>query len=164
MDQTGDRLPIIFQQKKKDIWIVMAIGAAMLVVGTAMALDSAVLVSVFGLFRAPRSTIGWIVALAGVVIALAALDSIIRGLPRLELREEGIVLKKRFGGVTRIQWREVERVDVQRKFVPKTRGLGTEVFENVVITTTRGGKVAISEMAPAAEMRETIMRVRGIER
>jgi hypothetical protein len=45
--------------------------------------------------------------------------------------------------------------------VPKTRGLGTEVFENVVITTTRGGKVAISEMAPAAEMRETIMRWRA---
>jgi hypothetical protein len=160
--EAGERLPIIFQQNKKDTWIVLAIGAALLAVGIAMTFDSATLISVFGLFHAPRAWIGWPVTLLGLVMAMVALNAIVRGLPRLELREEDIVLTNRLGGVTRVAWNEVARVDVRHM---ETMGApnvaGTVTFDSVAIITTDGRKVAISELGPAEEMRKEIMRGRG---
>jgi hypothetical protein len=160
-DEAGERLPIIFQQKTKDIWVVLAIGLALLAGGVWMTFDSATLVSVFGLFHAPRAMIGWPVALLGAVVVLFAGNALAHGLPRLELREEGIVLKKRFGGTVRVAWNEVARVDIQRM---ETMGApnvaGTVTFDSVAIVTTDGCKVPISELGPADEMREKIMRGR----
>jgi hypothetical protein len=98
------------------------------------------------------------VALLGLVIVLFAANAIARGLPKLELREEGIVLTNRLGGVTRVAWHEVERVDIQHM---ETMGApnvaGTVTFDSVAIITTDGRKVAISELGPAEEMRREIM-------
>jgi hypothetical protein len=167
-DGAGERLPqslpIVFQQKTKDIWVVLAIGLALLVVGIWMTFDRATVVSVFGLFHVARAMIGWPVALLGAVIVLFAGNALARGLPRLELREESIVLKKRFGGTVRVAWNEVARVDVQRM---ETMGApnvaGTVTFDSVAIITTDGRKVAISELGPAEEMREAIMRGRSVK-
>jgi hypothetical protein len=157
-----ERLPIVFAPKRNDVWVVLAIGLALLVIGIWMTFDRATLVSVLGLFHAPRAIIGWPVALLGAVIVLFAGNALARGLPRLELREEGIVLKKRFGGTVRVAWNEVARVDVQRM---ETMGApnvaGTVTFDSVTIVTADGRKVPISELGPAEEMREAIMRVRG---
>jgi hypothetical protein len=165
-DGAGERLPqnlpIVFQQKTKDIWVVLAIGLALLAGGIWMTFDSATLVSVFGLFHVPRSWIGWPVALLGAVIVLFAVNALARGLPRLELRAEGIVLRRRFGRVIRVAWNEIERVDIQHM---ETMGApnvaGTVTFDSVAIVTTDGRKVAISELGPAEEMREAIMGWRG---
>jgi hypothetical protein len=160
-DEAGERLPIIFQQKTKDVWVVLAIGLAMLAVGIWMTFDSATLISVFGLFHVTRPVAGWPMAALGLAIVLMAANAIARGLPRLELREEGIVLRGRLGGVTRVRWDEVERVDVQHM---ETMGApnvaGTVTFDSVAIVLTDGRKVPISELGPAEEMREAIMRGR----
>jgi hypothetical protein len=128
-----------------------------------MTFDSATLISVFGLFRVPRAWIGWPVALLGFVVVVVGVNAIARGLPRLELREEGIVLINRLGGTTRVRWDEVERVDVQHM---ETMGApnvaGTVTFDSVAIITTDGRKVAISELGPAEEMREKIMRIKQV--
>jgi hypothetical protein len=154
----SERLPIVFAQKKKDIWIVLAIGLGMLAGGIAMTFDTATLVSVFGLFRVTRSGVGWPLAALGLVVVAMAVNARARGLPRLELREEGIVLRKRLGGVTRVRWDEVARVDVQhmeRMGAPNVAG--TVTFDSVAIILTDGRKVAISELGPTEEMREAIM-------
>jgi hypothetical protein len=157
-----DQPPIVFRQKPREAWIVLAIGGAMLALGIWMTFDSATLISVFGLFRVPRAWIGWPVALLGLVIVAVAANAIARGLPRLELRDEGIVLTNRLGGVTRVAWNEVERVDIQHM---ETMGApnvaGTVTFDSVAIITTDGRKVAISELGPAEEMRQEIMGWRG---
>jgi hypothetical protein len=144
------------------VWIVLAIGLALLAVGIWMTFDSATLISVFGLFRVARPMIGWPMALLGLAVALMAVNALARGLPRLELREEGIVLRGRFGGTTRVRWDEVERVDVNHM---ETMGApnvaGTVTFDSVAIVLTDGSKVAISELGPAEEMRREIMRERG---
>jgi hypothetical protein len=153
-----DQPPIVFRQKPRDAWIVLALGVALLAAGIWMTFDSATLISVFGLFRVVRSVIGWPVALLALVMVAVAANAIARGLPRLELREEGIVVRGRLGGATRIAWREVERVDVQHM---ETMGApnvaGAVTFDSVAIITTDGHKVAISELGPAEEMREAIM-------
>jgi hypothetical protein len=140
---------------------VLAIGAALLTCGIWMTFDSATLISVFGLFHVARPIVGWPMAALGLVVVLMAGNALAHGLPRLELREEGIVVRGRFGGTTRIAWREVERVDVQHM---ETMGApnvaGTVTFDSVAIITTNGRKVAISELGPAEEMREEIMGVR----
>lgn len=160
----SDKRPIIFAQKKKDIWIVLAIGAAMLAGGIAMTFDSATLVSVFGLARVTRPVIGWPLAALGLVVVAMAVNALARGLPRLELREEGIVLRGRLGGVTRVRWDEVERVDVQHM---ETMGApnvaGTVTFDSVAIVLTDGRKVPISELGPAEEMRREIMGRREVK-
>jgi hypothetical protein len=160
-DGAGERLPIIFAPKRSDIWVVLAFGVAMLAAGVWMTFDSATLVSVFGLFHAPRAMIGWPVALLGFVVVAFAANALARDLPRLELREEGIVLKKRFGGTVRVAWNEVARVDIQHM---ETMGApnvaGTVTFDSVAIVLTDGRKVPISELGPAEEMREKIMRKR----
>jgi hypothetical protein len=157
-----DQPPIVFAPKPGGVWIVLALGVALLACGIWMTFDSATLVSVFGLFRAPRAWIGWPMALLGLVVVLMAVNALARGLPRLELREEGIVLRGRFGGTTRIAWREIERVDVQHM---ETMGApnvaGTVTFDSVAIILTDGRKAAISELGQAEEMRREIMRVRG---
>jgi hypothetical protein len=159
-----DQPPIVFKQKPRDAWVVLAIGGAMLASGIWMTFDHATLVSVLGLFYVARAIIGWAVALLGLVIVLFAANAIARGLPRLELREEGIVVRGRLGGATRIAWREVERVDVQHM---ETMGApnvaGAVTFDSVAIVTTDGRKVPISELGPAEEMREAIMRVKQID-
>jgi hypothetical protein len=155
-------LPIVFAPKPGGVRIVLLIGVAMLATGIWMMFDSATLISVFGLFHVARPAIGWPMALLGLVVALMAVNALARGLPRLELREEGIVLRGRFGGVTRVRWDEVERVDVQHM---ETMGApnvaGTMTFDSVAIVLTDGRKVAISELGPAEEMREEIMGWRG---
>jgi hypothetical protein len=157
-----DQPPIVFAPKPGGVWIVLAIGAALLACGIWMTFDSATLISVFGLFHVARSGVGWPVALLGLVVVLMAGNALARGLPRLELREEGIVLRGRFGGTTRIAWREIERVDVQHM---ETMGApnvaGTVTFDSVAIILTDGRKAAISELGQAEEMRREIMRVRG---
>jgi hypothetical protein len=157
-----DQPPIVFAPKPGGVWIVLAIGAALLAAGIWMTFDSATLISVFGLFHVARSGVGWPVALLGLVVVLMAGNALARGLPRLELREEGIVLRGRFGGTTRIAWREIERVDVQHM---ETMGApnvaGTVTFDSVAIILTDGRKAAISELGQAEEMRREIMRVRG---
>src|ERR1044071_8417991 len=110
----SDRLPIVFAPKRNDTWVVLALGVAMLAVGIWMTFDSATLISVFGLFHVPRAWIGWPVALLGLILVPLAVNALARGLPRLELREEGIVLRKRVGGAIRVAWNEVARVDVQK--------------------------------------------------
>jgi hypothetical protein len=158
MSGADDKLPIVFAPKPGGVWIVLALGAAMLALGIWMTFDSATLISVFGLFHVPRAWIGWPVALLGLILVPLAVNALVRGLPRLELREEGIVLRGRFGGTTRIAWREVERVDVQHM---ETMGApnvaGTVTFDSVAIVLTDGRKVAISELGPAEEMRREIM-------
>jgi hypothetical protein len=153
-----DQPPIVFRQKPRDAWIVLAIGAALLACGIWMTFDSATLISVFGLFRVARPVVGWPMAALGLVVVLMAVNALARGLPRLELREEGIVLRGRLGGVTRVAWNEVERVDVQHM---ETMGApnvaGTVTFDSVAIVLTDGRKVAISELGPADEMRREIM-------
>jgi hypothetical protein len=156
-----EHLPIVFAPKRNDVWVVLAIGLALLVIGIWMTFDSATLVSVFGLFHAPRAMIGWPVALLGAVIVLFAGNALARGLPRLELREEGIVLRKRLGSAVRVAWNEVERVDVQRMETMGApsmsgRGLrrasaGTVTFDSVAIITTDGRKVPISELGSAGD-------------
>jgi hypothetical protein len=159
MSGTGGRLPIVFAQKKKDIWIVLAIALGMLAGGIAMAIDTATLVSVFGLVRVTRPVIGWPLAALGLAIVLMAVNALARGLPRLELREEGIVVRGRFGGVTRVRWDEVERVDVQHMETMNAPNVaGTVTFDSVAIVTTDGRKVAISELGPAEEMQREIMQ------
>jgi hypothetical protein len=152
----------VFAPKPGGVWVVLAIGAAMLALGIWMTFDSATLVSVFGLFHAPRAWIGWPVALLGLILVPLAVNALARGLPRLELREEGIVVRGRFGGTTRVRWDEVERVDVQHM---ETMGApnvaGTVTFDSVAIVLTDGRKVAISELGPAEEMRREIMRGRA---
>lgn len=158
-----DQLPIVFQPARRDTVIVLALGVAMLLGGVAMTFDSATLVSVFGLFRVARSVVGWLVALPGLVIMPLAVNALARGLPRLELTESGLILRNRLGGVTRVAWREVERVDVQH-FERDASGerLGKMTFDSVAIVLTDGRKLPISELGPAEEMREKIMRVRGM--
>jgi hypothetical protein len=157
-----DQPPIVFAPKPGGVWIVLVIGAAMLAVGIWMTFDSATLISVFGLFHVARPVAGWPMAALGLVVVLMAVNALARGLPRLELREEGIVLRGRLGGVTRVRWDEVERVDVQHM---ETMGApnvaGTVTFDSVAIVLTDGRKVAISELGPAEEMRREIMRARG---
>jgi hypothetical protein len=167
-----DQPPIVFRQKPRDAWVVLAIGLAMLVIGIWMTFDSATLISVFGLFRVARAIIGWAVALLGLVTMVVAANAIARGLPRLELRDEGIVLTNRLGGVTHVQWNEVARVDIQhmetmgapsmsgRGF--RRAGAGTVTFDSVAIVLTDGRKVAISELGPAEEMWREIMGWRGL--
>jgi hypothetical protein len=161
MTEARDQLPIVFAPKRGDTWVVLALGVAMLACGIWMTFDSATLISVFGLFHVPRAWIGWPVALLGLILVPLAINALARGLPRLELREEGIVLRGRLGGTTRIAWREVERVDVQHM---ETMGApnvaGTVTFDSVAIVLTDGRKVAISELGPAEEMRREIMRWR----
>lgn len=158
----NDELPIVFRQKAREAWVVLAIGAALLGVGIWMTFDSATLISVFGLFLVARPVVGWPLALLGLAVVLMAVNALARGLPRLELRAEGIVLRGRFCGTTRVRWDEVERVDVQQM---ETMGApnvaGTVTFDSVAIITTDGRKVPISELGPAEEMREKIMRVRN---
>jgi hypothetical protein len=160
----ADQLPIVFAPKRNDVWVVLAIGLALLVIGIWMTFDRATLVSVFGLFHAPRSVIGWPVALLGAVVVLFAGNALARGLPRLELREEGMVLRRRVGRVIRVAWHEVARVDIQRM---ETMGApnvaGTVTFDSVAIVLTDGRKVPISELGPAEEMREKIMGWRDIK-
>jgi hypothetical protein len=160
-DDAPQGLPIVFAPKRNDAWVVLALGAAMLAAGVWMTFDSATLVSVFGLFHVARAIIGWPAALLGAVIVLFAVNALVRGLPRLELRQEGIVLTNRLGGVTRVAWNEVARVDIQHM---ETMGApnvaGTVTFDSVAIITTDGRKVPISELGPAEEMREAIMGVR----
>ena len=154
----ADELPIIFAPKRSDTWVVLAIGVAMLGIGIWMTFDSATLISVFGLFYVPRAWIGWPVALLGLILVPLAINALIRGLPRLELRAEGIVLINRLGGATRVRWDEVARVDVQHM---ETMGApnvaGPVTFDSVAIVLTDGRKVAISELGPAEEMRREIM-------
>jgi hypothetical protein len=154
-----DQPPIVFAPKPAGVWIVLAIGLALLAAGIWMTFDSATLISVFGLFRMARPVVGWPMAALGLVVVLMAVNALARGLPRLELREEGIVLRGRFGGTTRVRWDEVERVDVQHM---ETMGApnvaGTVTFDSVAIVLTDGRKVAISELGPAEEMRWEIMR------
>jgi hypothetical protein len=156
------QLPIVFAPKRSDSWVVLALGAALLAAGIWMTFDSATLISVFGLFHAPRAWIGWPVALLGLILVPLAVNALARGLPRLELREEGIVLRKRLGAAVHVKWDEVERVDVQKM---ETMGApnvaGTVKFDSVAIVLTDGRKVAISELGPAEEMREAIMGWRG---
>jgi hypothetical protein len=158
MSGADDKLPIVFAPKRGGVWIVLLIGVALLAAGIWMTFDSATLVSVFGLFYVPRSWIGWPVALLGLILVPPAINALVRGLPRLELREEGIVLRGRFGGTTRIAWGEVARVDVQHM---ETMGApnvaGTVTFDSVAIVLIDGRKVAISELGPAEEMRREIM-------
>ena len=158
MSGADDKLPIVFAPKPGGVWIVLALGAAMLALGIWMTFDSATLISVFGLFHAPRAWIGWPVALLGLILVPLAVNALVRGLPRLELRDEGIVLLNRLGGTTRVRWDEVERVDVQHM---ETMGApnvaGTVTFDSVAIVLTDGRKVAISELGPADEMRREIM-------
>jgi hypothetical protein len=148
----------VFAPKPGGVWIVLAFGAALLAIGIWMSFDSATLISVFGLFHAPRAWIGWPVALLGLILVPLAVNALVRGLPRLELRDEGIVLLNRLGGTTRVRWDEVERVDVQHM---ETMGApnvaGTVTFDSVAIVLTDGRKVAISELGPADEMRREIM-------
>jgi hypothetical protein len=156
-----DQPPIVFRQKPRDAWIVLALGVALLAAGIWMTFDSATLISVFGLFHVARPVVGWPMAALGLVVVLMAVNALARGLPRLELRAEGIVLLNRLGGATRVRWDEVERVDVQRM---ETMGApnvsGTVTFDSVAIVLTDGRKVAISELGPAEEMREKIMRAK----
>jgi hypothetical protein len=156
-----DQLPIVFAPARRDTWVVLALGVAMLAGGIAMSFDSSTLVSVFGLFHAPRSVVGWLVALPGLVMVALAVNALARGLPRLELTESGLILRNRLGGVTRVAWREVERVDVQH-FERDARGerLGKMTFDSVAIVLTDGRKLPISELGPAEEMRDAIMRWR----
>jgi hypothetical protein len=157
-DDAPQGLPIVFAPKRNDVWVVLALGAAMLAAGVWMTFDSATLVSVFGLFHVARAIIGWPVALLGLVVVLLAINAIVRGLPRLELREEGIVLRKRFGGTVRVAWNEVARVDIQRMETAGAPNVsGTVAFDSATIITTDGHKVPISELGPADEMREAIM-------
>jgi hypothetical protein len=162
MTEARDQLPIVFAPRRSDTWVVLAIGAALLAAGIWMTFDSATLISVFGLFHAPRAWIGWPVALLGLILVPLAVNALARGLPRLELREEGIVLRKRLGAAVHVKWDEVERVDVQKM---ETMGApnvaGTVKFDSVAIVLTDGRKVAISELGPAEEMREAIMGWRG---
>jgi len=156
---TGEGLPIIFAPHRRDTWVVLALGLAMLIAGIAMSFDSATLVSVFGLFRVPRSGIGWLVALPGLVMVPLAINALARGLPRLELREEGIVLRRRVGGAIRVAWNEVAHVDVQRMETTGALNVaGSVKIESVAIITTNGRKVPISELGPTEEMREAIER------
>jgi hypothetical protein len=158
-----DQPPIVFKQKPRDAWVVLALGVAMLAGGIWMTFDSATLVSVFELFRVARAWIGWPMAALGLVVVLMAVNALARGLPRLELREEGIVVRGRFGGTTRIAWREVERVDVQHMEVMGAPNVaGTVTFDSVAIVLADGRKVAISELGPAEEMRHAIMRWRAV--
>lgn len=72
----------------------------------------------------------------------------------------------------RVAWNEVARVDVARMETMgapsmsgrglRRAGAGTVTFDSVAIITTDGGKMAISELGPAEEMREKIMGWRGI--
>jgi hypothetical protein len=157
-----DQRPIVFAPARRDTWVVLALGGAMLVGGIAMSFDSATSVSVFGLFHAPRSVVGWLVALPGLVMVAIAANALARGLPRLELTESGLTLRNRLGGVTRVPWREVERVEVEH-FERDANGerLGKMTFDSVAIVLTDGRKIAISELGPAGAMRDAIMRVRG---
>jgi hypothetical protein len=161
MTEAGGRLPIVFAPRRSDTWVVLAIGTAMLAAGIWMTVDGATLVSVFGLFHLPRSWIGWPVALLGLILVPLAVNALARGLPRLELRAEGIVLRKRLGAAVHVKWDEVARVDVQKM---ETMGApsvaGTVTFDSVAIVLTDGRKVAISELGPAEEMREAIMGVK----
>lgn len=66
------------------------------------------------------------------------------------------------GGVTRVAWREVARVDVQHmETMGEPNVAGTVTFDSVAIVLTDGRKVPISELGPAEEMREKIMRSKG---
>jgi hypothetical protein len=155
-----EQLPIIFAPARRDTWVVLAIGVAMLAAGVAMSFDSATLVSVFGLVHVPRSWIGWPVALLGLILVPLAINALTRGLPRLELREEGIVLRKRVGAAIHVAWHEVARVDIQHMETAGAPNVaGTVTFDSVAIITTDGRNIAISELGPAEEMREKIMRV-----
>lgn len=160
----SDQLPIVFAPARRDTWVVLALGLAMLVAGIAMIFDSAILVSVFGLFRVPRPWIGGPMVLFGLVVVPLAVNALARGLPRLELTEGGLILRNRLGGVTRVAWREVERVDVQH-FERDASGerLGKMTFDSVAVVLTDGRKLPISELGPAEQMREEIMRVREVQ-
>ena len=46
-------------------------------------------------------------------------------------------------------------------FIRSRNVAGTVTFDSVAIITTDGRKIAISELGPAEEMREVIMRGRG---
>ncbi len=156
-----EKLPIVFKQSPGNALLVLALGLAMLGGGILMSLDDSTLVPVFGLFRVPRPAIGWLVALPGLVAVLTILNALLRGRPRLELTEHGIVLKRMLGGETRVPWRDVERVEIKHMETMGNPGvLGRVKFDSVAIIATDGRRVPISELAPAEVMRDTIMRVK----
>ena len=156
-----DSLPIVFTGRPRNKLIVLAVGIVLMGIGIMMIFDQAGgLVRGAGPFRRGvlPSEVGWMVGGIGLVFTVLAVLQLVRGCPRLELNDEGI-LYSRCLQATRVAWSELDRAEVQRKSV--ARPIKT-VLDSLMLVTTDGRKVVISApIAPAevAQLRETITRV-----
>ncbi len=94
--------------------------------------------SLLGYAFSPRvraSQAGWLVLGLGLIVTAAAVVSLWRGCPVLELNENGIVYTRCLQGMTRIDWSDFDHTEIMRTTVPSTSGRDIELEEVVLHTT-----------------------------
>jgi hypothetical protein len=109
--QVFRHLPIVFTGRRRNKLIVLAVGIVLMGIGIMMTLDQGgSLVGGAGPFRRGvlPSQVGWMVCGLGLVLAVVALLQLVRGCPRLELNDEGILYGRCLQS-TRIAWSELDR-------------------------------------------------------
>ena len=157
-------LPIIYTGSSRSRLIAVAVAVVLTVLGIMLIFDSdgerVVGVNALGLGGPGRSNLGWMITGVGLVIAIGALMSLVRGCPRLELNSEGISYSRCLQGTTRIAWNELDRADIQR--VRRRQPIGETKLDCVLLVTTDGRQVVISapiDPSQVENVQATITRV-----
>jgi hypothetical protein len=157
-------LPLVYTASSRRTLILLAGGVLLLVIGIMMTFDPdgdrVVGVNTFGLGGPGRSDLGWMITGLGLVIALFALMSLVRGCPRLELNSEDIFYVRCLQGTTRVAWKELDRVEIQR--VRQTHAIGEAKLDCLLLVTTDGRKVVVSapiDPAQVEQVQETITSI-----
>jgi hypothetical protein len=156
---TSDTGRIVFKPPPRKVFIGLALGGALLVGGFMMIGDDSG--SLLGYAFSPRvraSQAGWLVLGLGLIVTAAAVVSLWRGCPVLELNENGIVYTRCLQGMTRIDWSDFDHTEIMRTTVPSTSGRDIEL-EEVVLHTTDDRRVAIPAIAPVSELHDAIARM-----
>lgn len=157
-------LPLVYTASPRRTLIILTVGVLSTVLGIMMTFDRdgdrVVGVNGFGLGGPGRSDLGWVITGLGLVIAVFALMSLVRGCPKLELNNEGIFYTRCLQGTARVAWNELDRAEVQR--VRQTHAIGEAKLDYLLLVTTDGRKVVVSapiDPSQVEQVQETIATV-----
>lgn len=146
----------VFKTTRSNRVIALALGCALSVGGVLMIMDDSG--SLLGYAFSPRlraSTVGWLVLGLGIVVTAAVFLGFVGDCPVLELNKDGIIYTRCFQGVTRIAWKEFDRIDIKKTTVPSSSGSDIELVDMRIITTDNR-RIAIASLAPPEQMQDAI--------
>jgi hypothetical protein len=154
----ADTLPIVFKGSARNAFLLLAVAAAMLVVGIIATREQmGQLVGVHPGPLLPAPVAGWFLLGCGALIAPMGLTALLRGCPRLELDAQGIVFSRCWRGPIRVAWRELDRVEMRRFSRPSAAG--DAGFESLALVRTDGSTVFAGGFGPVGQARDAIARM-----